>query len=374
MTVSGLDILHVLAPAPFGGLESVVRLLATGHAARGHHVSIAAIVDDDSHPFVLALREAGVPVTTIIARGRNYRAQRRAMAELLRVRRPDVLHSHGYLPDILHLGVARALGIPAVTTLHGFTSTDWKLRLYERLQCRAASRASAAVAVSHGIAERLRRAGTPESRLHLIPNAYAPAERGLRRDEARTQLGLDAQRTYVGWIGRLSHEKGPDVMVEAMSRLTHPDAVLVFIGDGTDRVALEERVRARGLGDRVRFLGVVPDAGLLVRAFDVLALSSRTEGTPMTILEAMAAETPIIATRVGGVPDVLTEHDALLVAPERPDLLASAIATALTDQDAARARATSALARLHSAYAVEPWLLHYEQLYTSLTSSPAHPS
>lgn len=361
-----LRILHVLAPAPVGGLESVVRALAVGHSARGHQVTIAAVTDHDSSPFLAATISDGLVTELIPSSGRDYRRERRYFSALLASFRPDVVHSHGYRPDILDLPVARAAGIPTLTTMHGFTGGDWKVRIYERLQMRSARAADAVVAVSRGVETRLRERGVSSAKVHLIRNAYSSRKETTDRATAAHLLGIGGAGFRIAWIGRLSDEKGPDVMLAAMEFLRDVPIALSFIGDGPARTALETRAAALGVADRVTFHGVVADASKLLPAFDVLALSSRTEGTPMVILEAMAAETPIVATRVGGVPDILSAVHALLVEPERPDLLASALRSVFTDPIAAAARAASARRRLDAEFGTDAWLDRYEQLYNSL--------
>src|SRR6185503_10335621 len=149
----------------------------------------------------------------------------------------------------------------------------------------------------------LSESGVPPDRIRLMPNAWS-GEAPLPREVAREKLGLPQNGWIIGWVGRLSGEKGPDVMLRAFRRLP-PEAQLSVVGDGPLRTSLEGEARAENLGDRVRWHGSVPDAGRLMTAFDAVALSSRTEGTPMTVLEAMAAGVPVVATSVGGVPDLL---------------------------------------------------------------------
>src|SRR5262249_32473885 len=163
-------------------------------------------------------------------------------------------------------------------------------RFYERLQRRAFRRFEAVVAVSRPLATLLRNDGIAPSRVHLIPNGYA-APVFSPRDEARQSLGL-GPGFVAGWIGRLSHENAPDVFAAALSR-RGSDVAGVVVGDGRESTR----------NPRVIWKGRGPDAGLLIKAFDVLVLSSRTEGTPIVLFEAMAAGVPVVATAVGGVPD-----------------------------------------------------------------------
>jgi glycosyltransferase involved in cell wall biosynthesis len=108
---------------------------------------------------------------------------------------------------------------------------------------------------------------------------------------------------------------------------------------------------------------MVPDAGRVLPAFDVFALSSRTEGTPIVLFEAIAAGVPVVATAVGGVPDVVTEREALLIPPESPPLLGEALRRAFTDDEGSRARARAASARVAELFGIEPWLDAYETVY-----------
>jgi glycosyltransferase involved in cell wall biosynthesis len=336
-----------------GGLESVVRALTAGQAARGDRVHVAAIIDGrrpDKHAFLDAL---GVDHTVIALPPRAYGRERAAVAGLCDRWRPDVVHTHGYRPDVIDAGIARRSGLPTVTTVHGFTGTGWRGRFYERLQRRAFRRFDAVVAVSRPLATLLRNDGVAASRVHLIPNGYA-APVFSPRDEARQALGL-GPGFVAGWIGRLSREKAPDVFVAAVSKLG-PDVVAVVVGDGRERIQ----------NARVHWLGRVPDAGRLIKAFDVLVLSSRTEGTPIVLFEAMAAGVPVVATAVGGVPDVISEREALLVPSERPDELARAIAVVHDDPVAAKARAEAASKRLVAEYAIVPWVERYASVYDSV--------
>lgn len=353
-TDDNVAVLHVVAPGQVGGLESVVLALTAGQAARGNRVHVAAVLDGQpqKHAFLDAL---GVDHTACVLAPRDYRGERARIAALCARLRPDIVHTHGYRPDVIDAAIARRAGIPTVTTVHGYTGAGgWRGRLYEYLQRRAFRRFDAVVAVSRPLATSLRNDGVAPSRVHLIPNAYA-ARPFVSRDDARRTLGL-GPGFIAGWIGRLSPEKAPDVFVSAISQL---DAQIsgAIVGSGRE---------APRNSERVFMLGQVADAARLITAFDVLVLSSRTEGTPMVLFEAMAAGVPVVTTAVGGVPDVVTDKEALLVPPERPDALARAIAAVRDDPASARSRAEAAARRLETEYAVAPWVERYAAVYRAV--------
>jgi glycosyltransferase involved in cell wall biosynthesis len=364
-----LSILHVVAPAAFGGLESVVRALASGHAARGHAVRVAIVISPGSerHPFETALESDGIRVTPIRVGNRSYLAERRAVRTLCRIEKVDVVHTHGYRPDVVDGSVARGMGIATVSTCHGFIDAGLRGRFYQWLQRQALRRFDAVVAVSEPIAMRLKTAGVPASRIHVIQNVVAPRVAMLSREKARARIGLSGAAPVIGWVGRLSTEKGPDVALQAFAKLPAPTARLVMIGAGPDGVSLRQQADALGIADRVIWTGALPDARGVFAAFDVFLLSSRTEGTPIALLEAVAGSIPVVATRVGGVPDTLDPDAAALVESEDPDAMAAALAGILANAAAARDRARRAQAALAARFDRKQSLSQYESVYRAAT-------
>jgi glycosyltransferase involved in cell wall biosynthesis len=358
-------VLHVAAPAAVGGLESVVRALSGCQRARGIDAHVAAVLEpgDDDHPFVAALRAAGIPIHVLGVPGRAYWRERQSVAALCRSVAPDVVHTHGYRPDVVDAGVARSLGIPVVTTVHGFTGGDWRNRLYEGLQRAALRGFDAVAAVSHGLAHRLRRAGVPAERLHVVPNAWWPPVEPMARGAARAFTKAPPAAFHIGWVGRMTAEKGPDVLVEALPHLQDLPVLVSFIGDGPARADVVARAAALGVGDRIRCLGTIADAARLFPAFDVFVLSSRTEGMPIALFEAMATNVPVVAAAVGGVPEVVCSLEARLVPPDDPVALAAAIKDVRADPRAAAARTRAAAERLTREFGAERWIERYAAVY-----------
>lgn len=362
----------MLAPARFGGLERVVHMLASGHRDRGHAVSAVLSVTPSTSEVPLAdtLRDAGVDVRIVRLPARDYRAERRAVAAACAAGGARVVHTHGYRADVLHGAFAPA-GVRSVSTVHGFTGGTRRNRAYEWVQERALGRVDAVVGVSGPIVDRLREAGVPSARLHLCRNAFAPTE-PLGRDEARARLGLGPARFVVGWVGRLSHEKGPDLLPDILAALP-ADVTLAVVGDGPLAAGIAARAAALGVSDRLHMAGARGDAPRLARAFDAFLLSSRTEGTPIALLEAMHAGVPAVATRVGGVPDVLVDGvHGRVVGSGDVNALVQAIVALRADPAGTARRVDAARRRIAEAFAPAPWLDWYEALYARLAPPVPH--
>jgi glycosyltransferase involved in cell wall biosynthesis len=368
--LKGLSVLHVIAPAPFGGMESVVGMLAAGHARRGHSIRVATVLSPgrEPHPFVASLEVDGVAVIPLHVGDRDYLAERRAIRALCREYCPDVVHTHGFRPDVVDGWAALAEGISVVSTCHGFVESNWRGRAFQWLQRRALRRFDAVIAVSASIASKLRASGVPPERIHLLFNAYAEDGKPLSRESARRLLDLP-DALVIGWVGRLSAEKGPDIALEAFARLHDRDVRLLIVGEGREQTRLRERAEALGVSERLLWRGMVPNAGKLFPAFDAFLLSSRTEGTPMALLEAMAARVPIVATRVGGVPDVVDSLSAWLIESLDSEGMARALGEVLSQPELARTRAECALQRLKEHFAIGPWLSQYESIYRAVLRS-----
>ena len=360
-------ILHLLAPARVGGLERVVQSLAIGQHKQGHDVAVAAILDseNDAQAFLGQLEQAEVPVHRIIAPQRAYLRERRAVRSIVTAMLPQVVHSHGYRPDVIDSGMIRRMGVATVTTAHGYTGGAFRNRLYETIQRFAFRRFDAVIAVSEPLGNLLRRVGVPSERLHVIPNGFVQIVEPFDRSSARIALGLPADQFVVGWVGRMIREKGLDILVDALPGLDDIELVMCAIGTGPEQPVQEERATALRLSDRIRWPGLVADAARYFSAFDVYVISSRTEGLPISLFEAMASRIPIVTARVGGIPQAVTDEEVMLVEPERPSLIARAIRSVYDDRAAAARRAQQARDRLLSHFGAERWLAQHDEVYAA---------
>jgi glycosyltransferase involved in cell wall biosynthesis len=283
----------------------------------------------------------------------------------------EVLHSHGERADLVSLLLGRSVR-RRVSTVHGFVVNSARAQLVKAVHLLLLRRMDRVVAVSEALGSALRR--VRRDRLVVLPNAIADRA-PLHRTAARERLGIGTAQCVIGWVGRLSPEKRPEHFVEAFRMLDHAgDCRALIVGDGPLAPSLRARLQAASLHERVRLAGSVPDAGALMSAFDLLVLSSSTEGTPMTVLEAMRAGAPVVSTAVGGVPAMLAGDAGWLVPPDSAAALAAAMRDALGDATERARRSERACHRLHEQFSVATWALQHERLYAGDVPAPREPA
>jgi glycosyltransferase involved in cell wall biosynthesis len=330
----------------------------------------------------------GHPVTRVpdLRREVNPRSDLRAFRALRRVfraRRPDVVHTHLAKAGALGRFAARSSGAPQPTgrpllihTFHGHVLDGYfppaVSRAFLAAERRLATWTDALVAVSEALKDDLLSLGIgSRAQWRVIPLGLDLGE--LLESTpgpalARRRLGLPWDGPVVGIVGRLVPVKAHTTFLEAAVRVAGSRADVNFLvaGDGPLRHRLETEARRR-LGDRIRFLGWVHDLPALYGALDVGVLCSRSEGTPVALIEAAAAARPVVATRVGGVPEVVLDgRTGILVPPGDPDELASAIVSLLTDRDRADAMAREGRAWVRDRFSAARLVRDVASLYDEL--------
>lgn len=263
----------------------------------------------------------------------------RVVRELLRAcreHRVSIWHGHDYKTNALGLLLRRFHRMRLVTTAHGWVQQTSRTPLYYRVDRWCLPRYERVVCVSTDLYDACAAAGVPKQRLVLLDNGIDTADYARRRTvrEAKGLLGFPAASQLIGAVGRLSGEKAFDVLIRAVHALlkTGRDVRLVIVGEGGERAALERLVAELGLADRVTLAGWQTDVRGYFEAMDAFALSSLREGLPNVLLEAMALEVPVVATRVNGVPRLVQDgENGLLVEAGDPIPLAAALDRLLGD-------------------------------------------
>jgi len=289
-------------------------------------------------------------------------AATRALHRLVRARRPDIVHTHMAKAGALGRLAAHRAGVPVIVhTFHGHVLEGYFSRPVARAfltaERRLARWSSALVAVSSAVRDELLSLGIGrDEQWRVIPLGFdlePLLSEGPGRDEARRVLGLPAAGAVVGIVGRLVPIKDHETFLAAAEKVAadRDGVTFAIVGDGELRNDLERRARA-ALGDRVMFTGWVQDLPRLYAALDVVALTSRNEGTPVALIEAAAAGIPVVATRVGGVADVVRDGvTGALVSAGDAAGVANELRKLLDDPGLARARGDAARAHVRDRFA-----------------------
>ncbi|MDH5527853.1 MAG: glycosyltransferase [Nitrospirota bacterium] len=359
-------VLHIRSSAGFFGAERVLstllpaltrsgvstRLLLLGHPA-GRHTAMLE-----------RARDAGIDVVVIPCPGRvSPEAARRVRAEARRYG-AQLIHTHDFKSHFYGWIAAGSTGsgrLPLVTTLHGWTGSSVRLRAYQKFERWILGVFAAVVAVSPEMVVHLR-----HPYLCIIGNGvdldrFSPDRPGI----GRTALGFSVDTFLFGTVARLTREKGHQDLIEAFAAAFSqvPTMGLLIAGDGPERPLLEKLVQERGCDGSVRFTGDCGNVEGLLHDLDCYVSPSHTEGMPMILLEAMASGVPVIATRVGSVPDMLAGGAGDLVEPQDTGQLASRMLLAAVGKLPLERMAGTALLRCEKEYGVERQAARYAFLY-----------
>jgi glycosyltransferase involved in cell wall biosynthesis len=293
----------------------------------------------------------------------------RQLVSLIRSRKIHIVHSHDYKTDFLALLLARTERVAPLATAHGWIRNTRRERFYCWADVRLLTRFPAVIAVSGPVRNTLVSRGADAGRVHQIPNGVDHElfrKRVETRAVVRRELGLPADAVVIGSVGRLSPEKRFDLLLTAVSLMkTRPE--ILIVGEGSERTRLSEQADALGLGTRVHLAGLRPDVSDVLQSFDVYVQSSDTEGFPNAVLEAMATELPVVATRVGGTSELIDDGvHGLLVAPGDAASMANALDLTLKDGLAASRRGAAARARVEREFSFAARMTRVEAIYRSL--------
>jgi glycosyltransferase involved in cell wall biosynthesis len=332
--------------------------------------------DNSSAEFVSAARELKLEVDVIPEQGRFDRSVIRALRRIVEQRAPDVIVTHQVKSHFL-MNISRLWQkYPWVAFNHGYTTTDRKMLVYNRLDRWSLPKADRVVTVCDAFSRKLVKLGVPRERIHVQHNSIRPepAVSPTETQLLRRKLDLKENQQMILAVGRLSKEKAQIDLLRAFKNLgeTHGefDAWLVIVGDGPERESLAAAAASLGVSDRVVFTGQVNNAKVYFRAADVLVNPSHSEGSPYVLLEAMAAGLPIVATEVGGVPEMVENNETALLVPDNdPQAMADAIARLLADRELAVRLAENAGKVVSSRFSPQAYVQSLAEIYRAVTNN-----
>ncbi|MCI0564893.1 MAG: glycosyltransferase family 4 protein [Nitrososphaera sp.] len=377
-----LRVALMLTPVDFGGSERVCLTLLKNIDCQRFNLYPILLTRpwEQDNVFVRELRKAGynyskVPVA-LRPQGDFLRVARcyKIVYKIIRGQSFDLLHTHGYFANIVGIPIAKTLGLPCVSTCHGYITNDWKLAMYNALDLVALRFATTVIAVSEGIRAQLVKRGLKDNRILVIPNAAnnAHSQRSAQtklKEELRSRLTIGKEEFILGYLGRLSEEKGLRHLLTASSQLTEKGLSLrtLIVGDGPQRSELELLAQDLKIRERVIFAGFQEDIHRWLLCMDAFILPSLTEGTPMALLEAMAQGVPVIATAVGGVPEVIESGESgILVSAGKPEAIAEAVLALYRDELTRNRIAENACYLIKTKYGIRPWMNRIERAYSDL--------
>lgn len=384
-----IRILRVIARLNMGGPAIHVSSLAAGLEPRGYETTLVAgslARGEDSMAFLA--ERLDIPVRTIPELQREVspiddaRSVMR-MREIIRELRPHILHTHTAKAGAIARAAALVSGAarPAILvhTFHGHVLKGYfdpvRTAFFKEVERSLARVTDALVAVSPEVRDELVAAGIAPREKFSVIRLGIPLEERLGDATA----GLDYRRLYgisesafvVGWVGRMTDVKDTDAVLEIVraARDRGLEAVLVMVGDGPDRVRLEQLAHDIGIARSTFFVGYQPEVAGYYRLFDAFLLPSVNEGTPVSAIEALASGTPVVATRVGGVPDVVRDgEDGFLFEPGDTDGAAERLALLASDATLRSALGASGRERVLRRYSVSRLVEDVDRLYRSLLS------
>lgn len=345
-----------------GGAELMILELAKELRARGHSVLPVGL---SSGTGWLGARfvAAGFEPTSFDLRRPLDLAAVRALTRILRDFRADVVHSHEFTMAIYGAAAANRANARHVITMHGglYYANAWRRRAALHW---AARRSAALVGVSDATASALRQnLGIDASKIHVVPNGI-PLRTGVRA-RLRSELALAPGELLIVSVGNLYAVKGHAVLIEALAKLRERSEWRVAIaGRGEEEPRLRAQAAALGIGDRVHLLGFRDDVADILAAGDVFTMPSLSEGLPLALVEGMSFGLPVVVTRVGGVPEVVTDGvEGSIVPPSDAGALASALGALLQDEPRRHQMGAAARTRAIRDYALTTMADRYERLY-----------
>ena len=354
-----MKIMQVVLSLECGGLEKLVIGLSSELNKKGFKASILCL--DKRGELAKEAESKGIKVLSMGKKpGFDFLLPFR-LANVLRKEKIDFVHTHNFGPLIYGGLAARMAGIHAINTRHGreekkASSCIWNLN-------------RKIIAISEDARrELLRHNKIPSCKVRVIYNGISINSK-INVNKAvnkRQELGLNPSDLVVGNVARLSEEKDHFTLIEAFFKVNKEmeNTMLVIAGDGQLKDSLRLKVKSLKLEDKVLFLGFRDDAQELMYIFDVFTLSSTTEGVSLTLLEAMASEKPVVATNVGGNPEVVTDGvTGFLVPPKEPERMAEAIIRILSDRDMAKRMGEAGRKRVEEKFSLERMVKEYQEIY-----------
>lgn len=363
-----MRILHLISSAGMYGAEAVVLNLAAAQKEQGHEPAIGVFHNRHSPHLEIAgeARKRSLAVEIFSCNGRFDWAAVRAIRDFVTANSIDIVHTHGYKSDIYGRFALNGLNAVFIATCHLWTRGTLSVRFYEFLDSLVLRGARRVVGVSDAITDLLAQAGLPRTKLATVYNGTDLSRFESPPRSLRGELGV-GDSPLIGTVGRLETQKGIEYFIRAAREVLteFPAAQFVIVGEGSLRSQLSELIGDLKVDASVRMLGERRDMPGVYASLDLFVLASIDEGMPMTVLEALAASRPVVATRVGAVSKlVVTDQTGLLVESRDVAALRDAMLRCLRDPAFARQLGSNGSRHVRNSFSADAMARNYTEIYS----------
>lgn len=363
-------ITHLVSGDAWGGLEAMVMDLLTSDAYRSRIDATVVVLNEGM--FASRARAKGLRVVVVPEATMSFGGLVWALRQVVEDVKPDIIHTHRY-KEILLGAILSPTSVPRhVITIHGFEPPiSWGVRLkslFSNTICIGSALARGGRFVV--VADHLRDCfNIPHHRCMTIHNGIQISEQ--LADELEHKITDDSKAPVIGWVGRMVPVKGLSTLLKAVAEIAWtPSPALLLVGDGPERLSLELLARTLGISERVHFQGFVENARPLYKQMDLFALPSHHEGIPIALLEALGAGLPVVASSVGGIPQVLGSSGAgVLIDSTSPSVWGKAITELLKDRHKMEVLGKCARRHIETNFSVEGMADRYVAMYESISAS-----
>jgi glycosyltransferase involved in cell wall biosynthesis len=322
-------ILYIITKANWGGAQKYVFDIAFAAQEAGHQVSVACGTQGE---LTTRLEQAGIPVFQVAGLGRDIHLLSdlkalNTLTKLMRALQPDIVHANSSKAGLIAVIAAQISRVPDIIfTAHGWAFNEtrpwWQKAVFSLFHLVTVSLSDTVICVSEAVAKDMRWMPFSGAKTRVIHHGITFPQ-FMRKDEARASLAphlseILSAPLWIGTLAELHPTKGLDVAINAFARIApqFPNAVLVLIGEGDARNELVTLAKERGISNRIRFSGHIQDAASYLSAFDIFLFPSRSEALGYAVLEAGNASLPVVASRIGGIPEIIEDSvSGLLVTP-----------------------------------------------------------
>lgn len=372
MRDNNVKVLQLISSGGYYGAENMLLNLCASQESAGCRNSLLLFynVHVPNVEFYERARRRGISVRMVHCKGRADMNAVRQIQDYIQEDAIDLVHTHGYKADLYGYVAAKRAGKPLVATCHNWVGGTAALGIYNRLDRLVLKRFNAIAAVADAVRERLLASGIAPARIKTIANGVDVE--AFERSQSVPAPEISGGK-IIGVVARLDLQKGFEFLFSAVRELSRsfPGIKVVISGEGPDRQAIEQMIERDGLRNSVVLAGQQSDMPGVYAAMDVFVLPSLNEGLPMTVLEAMAASRPVIATPVGAVPRVVRDGETgLLVNPGDAAALRDAIARLLTDPDLCQRMSTQAHDWVQRNFTSEVMARQYRTMYDQVLGNP----